>query len=319
MPSSLITVLARHCEDATALCPPAEPAGPATPAEALAAVPDPRRVRGRRYRLGALLAPCLVAVLGGARSPAQIARFAADAAPEVRAASGLVRSTPNASTLGRLPAQLDGDALDDAVGARPARHSTDPIGDPAPVLVAPAVDGRTVRGSRTDGAAVHLLAAARRDSRSVIAQREIAARSNEIPAFAPLSARLDLHGVVITADAMHTRRGHAEKITAAGGHYLFIVKGNQKKLCKRLKRPPWDDIPLQDRTTHRGHGRSEVRRPKVCTVQPGLLFPHAVQARSGRRPSTPSPVCPRSRPALPTWPNSFKATGPWKLCTTRET
>ncbi|MEU9129373.1 transposase [Kitasatospora sp. NPDC048540] len=101
---------------------------------------------------------------------------------------------------------------------RLARHSTDPVEDPAPVLVALAVDGKTVRGSRTDGAAVHLLGAAPHDSQSVIAQREIAAKSNEIPAFAPLLARLDLHGVVVTADAMHTQRGHAEKITAAGGH-----------------------------------------------------------------------------------------------------
>jgi predicted transposase YbfD/YdcC len=283
VPSSLTTVLARHCEDATALCPPAEPAGLATLAEMLAAVPDPRRVRGRRYRLGALLALRLVAVLGGARSLAQFARSAADAAPEVRTALGLVRSAPNASTLGRLLARLDGDALDDAVGAWLARHSTDPVEDPATVLVALAVDGKTVRGSRIGGAAVHLLAAARHDSQSVIAQREIAAKRNEIAAFAPLLARLDLHGVVVTADAMHTQRGHAEMITAAGGHYLFIVKGNQKKLCKQLKRLPWDDIPLQDRTTHRGHGRSEVRHLKVCTVQPGLLFPHAVQAIQVKR------------------------------------
>ncbi|WP_405633867.1 hypothetical protein [Streptomyces sp. NBC_01174] len=27
-----------------------------------------------------------------------------------------------------------------------------------------------------------------------------------------------------------------------------------------------------------GHGRREIRRVKMCTVQPGLLFPHAVQA-----------------------------------------
>ncbi|MEU0072550.1 transposase family protein [Streptomyces sp. NPDC006332] len=39
--------------------------------------PDPRRVHGRRYHLGSLLALCLVAVLGGARSLATIARFTA--------------------------------------------------------------------------------------------------------------------------------------------------------------------------------------------------------------------------------------------------
>ncbi|MEV3913088.1 hypothetical protein [Streptomyces canus] len=41
--------------------------------------------------------------------------------------------------------------------------------------------------------------------------------------------------------------------------------------------------PLQNRTTGAGHGRREVRRLKVCTVQPGLLFPHAVQAMEIKR------------------------------------
>ncbi|MFB6777374.1 transposase family protein [Streptomyces sp. NPDC056352] len=62
-------------------------------------MPDPRHMRGRRYRLGVLLALCLTAVLGGARSLAQIARCAADADPEVRAGLGLGRDTPNASML----------------------------------------------------------------------------------------------------------------------------------------------------------------------------------------------------------------------------
>lgn len=61
-------------------------------------MPDPRRVRGRRYRLGVLLALCLTAVLGEARSFAQIARCAADSDPEVRAGLDLGRDTPNAST-----------------------------------------------------------------------------------------------------------------------------------------------------------------------------------------------------------------------------
>ena len=283
MSSSPIDVLVRHCEDADLPCLPE--AGPelSTLSQVLSAVPDPRRVRGRRYRLGSLLALSLVAVLGGARSLAQIARFAADSGPELRAALGLPRATPNASTLGRLLARLDGDAVDDAVGAWLARHCADPAAEPGDTLTGLAVDGKTVRGSRADGAAVHLLAAALHGAQAVIAQRQIEAKSNEIPAFTPLLARLDLRGTVVTADAMHTQRGHAKKIVAAGGHYVLVVKGNQNKLRKQLRSLPWQEIPLQDRSRRRGHGRAEVRRLKVCTVRPGLLFPHAVQAMEIKR------------------------------------
>lgn len=82
---------------------------------------------------------------------------------------------------------------------------------------------------------------------------------------------------------MHTQRAHAEHVIAVGGHYLLVVKGNQKKLRKQLRRLPWRQIPLQVRTTGAGHGRREVRRLKVCTVRPGLLFPHAVQAMEIKR------------------------------------
>ncbi|GAA2969511.1 hypothetical protein GCM10010446_63610 [Streptomyces enissocaesilis] len=57
----------------------------------------------------------------------------------------------------------------------------------------------------------------------------------------------------------------------------MIVKGNQKKLCTQLKSLPWKQIPLQDKTRATGHGRTEIRRLKVCTVN-NLLFPGARQA-----------------------------------------
>ncbi|MCT9010367.1 ISAs1 family transposase [Streptomyces rhizosphaerihabitans] len=92
-----------------------------------------------------------------------------------------------------------------------------------------------------------------------------------------------MRGVVVTADAMYTQRAHAEHVITAGGHYLLVVKGNQKKLRKQLRRLPWRHIPLQARTTSAGHGRREVRCLKACTVRPGLLFPHAVQAMEVKR------------------------------------
>ncbi|WP_327579015.1 ISAs1 family transposase [Streptomyces sp. NBC_00145] len=283
MPSSLIDVLQRHREDADLLHVSAELAELAALSEVLDQLPDPRRVRGRRYRLGSLLALCLLAVLGGATTLAGIASYAIDAPPEARARIGLHRP-PRATTLGRLLSRLDGDALDDAVGAWLARHTSDQADEGAAGLVGVAVDGKAVRGSRTgEKTSIHLLAAVLHEGQAVIFQRQIAAKSIEIPVFAPLLERLDLRGCVITADAMHTQTGHAEYVIARGGHYILVVKANQKRLRRQLRHLPWREVPLQHRTREQGHGRCEIRRLKVCTVQPGLLFPHAVQAIEVKR------------------------------------
>lgn len=186
-------------------------------------------------------------------------------------------------TAGRLLARIDGDALDDAVGTWLARHAADPVEEDE-ALVGLAVDGETVRGSRTGSkTAIHLLAAALHGSQTVIAQRRVAAKRNEIPAFAPLPARFDLRGVVVTADAMHTQRKTAKKIVSADGHYILVVKGNPKKLRRQLRSLPWRQMPLLDRTRIAGHGRREVRRLKVCTVGAGLRFPSLTCANGRRR------------------------------------
>ncbi|WP_329531564.1 transposase family protein [Streptomyces sp. NBC_01450] len=193
MSSSLIGVLVRHCEDADPPFLPAAESELVTLFVVLSAVPDRRLVRGRGYRLGTLLALCLVAVVGRARSLTQTARFTTDGGPDLRAALGPHRATPNASTLGRLPARLDGNEVDYAIGVWPARYCTDPVEEPGDTLVGPARDGKTVRGSCLDGAAVHL------------------------------------RGIVVTADAMHTQHGHAKTIVAPGGHYVPGGEGQSEE------------------------------------------------------------------------------------------
>ncbi|MFE6333080.1 transposase family protein [Streptomyces sp. NPDC057798] len=66
-------------------------------------LPDPRRVWGRRYRLGSLLALCLLTVLGGATTPAGISRFAVGADPGLREKM-VVRSAAR-ERLGLVPSQ----------------------------------------------------------------------------------------------------------------------------------------------------------------------------------------------------------------------
>jgi len=75
------------------------------------------------------------------------------------------------------------------------------------------------------------------------------ARSSVAPCwFAPLLEPLDLAGCVVTADAMHTQREHAE---FHGGRknadYIMIVKKNQPSLHAQLKNLPWRTIPAADR------------------------------------------------------------------------
>ncbi|MFF7034035.1 ISAs1 family transposase [Streptomyces griseus] len=194
-----------------------------------------------------------------------------------------LRRPPRATTLGRLLPRLDGDAIDDAVGAWLARYASAPANEGASKLMEVTVDGKAVRGAarREHGHPLSRHRPARGPGRGLQAT-DHCKKSNEIPAFVPLLERLDLHGCVITADAMHTQIGHAKQVISRG-HCILAVKGNQKRLRRQLRDLPWREVPLQHRTRGQGHGRSEIRRLMVCTLQPGLLFFHAVRAIEVKR------------------------------------
>ncbi|MEV0173263.1 ISAs1 family transposase [Streptomyces sp. NPDC050803] len=249
----------------------------------LAEVPDPRKPRGLRHSLVYVLALAACAVLTGATSLLAISEWAADAPPAVLDRLGARRCplsgtlpVPCETTIRRTLARLDADALDRAVGAWLADRRIQP-GPRARRAVA--VDGKSLRGAaRAGGRKIHLLAALDHTSRLVLAQLDVGDKTNEITCFQPLlDALADLADTVVTSDAMHTQREHAEYLASRDAHYIVIVKGNQKKLRKQLRALPWQQIPLQSRTRENGHGRGEIRRIKVCTVN-NLLFPGARQA-----------------------------------------
>jgi len=71
---------------------------------------------------------------------------------------------------------------------------------------------------------------------AVVAQTEVDGKTNEIKAMRPLfEGRGSLAGKVMTADAMHAQRDHADFIVdERGGDYLLGVKSNQPKLTDAL-------------------------------------------------------------------------------------
>jgi predicted transposase YbfD/YdcC len=154
---------------------------------------------------------------------------------------------------------------------------------PAAWRQAVAVDGKTLRGSaHHPNPRVHLLAAMDHTTRAVLAQTQVDAKTNEITGFQPLLGDLDLTGQIITADAMHAQREHADwLVSVKHAAYILVVKANQPSLHQQLKILPWCDIPIADYTHDRGHHRVELRRLQVTTVA-GLDFPHAAQASPAR-------------------------------------
>jgi hypothetical protein len=81
-----------------------------------------------------------------------------------------------------------------------------------------AIDGKVVRGSRTeDQSAVHLLSALAHDLKLVLGQTPVADHTNEIGGIDPLLADLVLEGRIVTVDAHLTQRAIAETIREKGG------------------------------------------------------------------------------------------------------
>jgi hypothetical protein len=95
---------------------------------------------------------------------------------------------------------------------------------------------------------VHLLAAMDHATRTVLAQQQVGGAPEEVPAFQPLLANLDLAGTVVTADALQTHPAAAEfLVTGKQAHYLFCVKANQPTLLDRCAGLPWHRAPAFSR------------------------------------------------------------------------
>jgi predicted transposase YbfD/YdcC len=261
---------------------------------ALTLVVDPRARRGVRHCCSTVLALGVCAVLAGAKTFTAISEWAADLTPIVRARLNVARRPPCESTIRRVLQRVDPDALDRVLSAwlaarRPGQQpGATPLNRPRPVI---AVDGKTARGSRHhDVSGVHLLAAFDTGTGVVLGQARVDTKSNEITAFGPLLDRIDLAGVIVTADALHTQRGHGDYLIGRGAHYLLTVKANQPTLLAQLRSLPWLQVPVADQTSGKGHGRCESRTVKITAVAAGIGFPHARLAiqmiRRRRRPAS---------------------------------
>ena len=287
----------------------------------LSQVRDLRRRRGLRHRLVLILALAACATLVvGSDSVAAIWQWAASAPQDRLArlgarwnpfAGGFV--VPSERTFRRVLGALDADGLDAAVGGwvgdvtrgvAPApvvpdtpgpvereqrravqREAEHPV--PQGVLPGAAVDGKALRGARTEVGSVFLVGAIDHTSGAVLGQRQVPSKRGEGVAARDLLTGLNVPGMVWTLDALHTNKTTARLITEdLDGHYVLIIKGNQPiahtTAQALLTGPDSEWTATTSSQDDRGHGRVERRTIRVAPAD-DTLFPGAAQAFRLRR------------------------------------
>jgi hypothetical protein len=92
-----------------------------------------------------------------------------------------------------------------------------------------------------------------------------------------------LHGVIVTADALHTQRAHARYLRKHGGDYVLIAKGNQPTLFAALDALPWTTIETGHTEQDTGHGRVDRRVLKVIDLTDPAHAHHRVHFPGARQ------------------------------------
>ena len=259
-------------------------------------VSDGRSGQGRDHPIAAVLALGAAAVVAGMKGYTAIAGWVRDVPSPVLAdlylrAGARPAAPPSKATIWRVITDADAGAFDATVGSwlmsslpgEPAgRGEAAGNGEDDPAELVPVrLDGKTVRGAKdADGSQRHLLAAlvGHTAQTSVIAaQADVGVKTNEVPMATAVLGQIDLHGMLVSADALHTVKATAEFICRAGGEFILPVKENRRALFDALNALPWPQVPIAHSATDRGHGRITTRTIQVLPAPEDLPFPHVSQ------------------------------------------
>jgi predicted transposase YbfD/YdcC len=238
-------------------------------------LPDPRHPAFQDHHLlSDLLVIALCAVISGARSWDAIARFGRSKEAWLRSLGlTLPNGPPSHDTFNRVFAALDPPAFQHCFTGW-----INAVCDTLGFLHIP-IDGKTVRGSRgPDGTALHLVSAWAAEHRLSLAQVAVEDKGNEITAIPELLKLLDLHGALVSIDAIGCQKAIAQQIRDAGGDYLLAVKDNQPTLHADIQAAFEDALAVDlEGVRHdlfvseeQSHGRYEERVYVVLYEPEGL-------------------------------------------------
>ena len=180
-------------------------------------IPDSRQRQGQRHPLPAILALACAATLCGYRSYGAMAQWGRNYGHDLAVALGFAQGrTPCAATFYNVFKGVDCAALEAVLGQW--AHSVVAAAAGQAGLAALAMDGKSLRGSRGQGASeAHLLSVVSHVLGLTVLQMAVGDKTNEIRAAQEVLKQLVLEGHVVTVDALLTQREIAQQIVQKGG------------------------------------------------------------------------------------------------------
>ena len=188
---------------------------------------DPRSSVNLLHPLDSVVVMAIMAVLDGANGPTAIAKWANMKSEVLLKLLKLPHGISQKDVFRRVLATLRPDAFQACftmwlTALRVA--AAEATGVERPTL---AIDGKTLRRShdrRRNLGALHSVSVWASEFGLKLAQVATAEKSNEITAIPTLLSLVDIHGAIITIDAMGTQTAIAEQIVDGGGDYLLALK-----------------------------------------------------------------------------------------------
>jgi predicted transposase YbfD/YdcC len=225
---------------------------------------DPRKDRGKRYRLVVLMIFIFLAKMGLADTPSAIADWVKARREQMIELLGLsYPKMPHHSTYRRVFEKIvDEETFEELA----RRYQARPGGRIESEVLA--FDGKRERGTIPPGESQGeaFLAVYAPDQQEVIAQGRIDPDHGEILAAQTVLKELDLQGKIVVGDALHAQRDLSEQVVKAGADYIWTIKENQLTTYRAIELLFLNPDPVKDgldfqraQRVNKGHGRIEER------------------------------------------------------------
>lgn len=238
--------------------------------EHFAALEDPRVERTKLHPLLSVVVIALCGVICGAETWNEIEEFGEAMEDFFADTLALPNGIPSHDTFNRVFACLDPQQFGACFGSW-----TQAVAGVLPAQVV-AIDGKSVRRSAERGigkGAIQMVSAWATESRLVLAQTKVDAKSNEITALPGLLEQLAITGCIVTIDAMGCQRQIAQQIVDQSGDYVLSLKANQGSLHEDVQDCFAQAARAQasgegydsSQALDKGHGRLERRRAWVIS------------------------------------------------------